>query len=773
MINISGLAIGLACCIVIGIYVYHELHYDRLHPAQDLYRVTEIQEQAGNLYTVAVTPGVLAKELKNDFPAIEQTCRVGRFWQAPVFASKEKNIEPGQILIVDNAFFKMFHFPFLYGDPKSSLLEPDDVVLTEKTAESLFGSDWRNKNIVGKEITLNKDRVLNIVAIAYNPPENSHLQFDALLSMKHEEKNSAGNFDWNSNNFHTYIDLRSDTDLSSLKTSLFRYLDQFDKEMKTTLHLQPVQDIYLHSDFAFHTDWSKHSNFLYIKIFVAVGSIVLLIAVFNFVNICTARAVNRAKEVGVRKVVGAVKKQLVMQFLCETFMMTVFAVLLALFMVQLFLPFLNELSQKSLSLALDNGLFLLVLAGSILTLTVIAGLYPAFYLSSFRPAKVLKGYASSEPAKFFRMSLVVMQFTFSIILIVGSIVIHNQLHFLQNKNLGFDKDHLIDVALKNDLRWNSTLLKQDLLNESSISAVTVTSSNMIGNTSSTGSTGWEGMRSNDKVLLTHMNVDADFLPTTRITLAAGRNFNHAISSDTVAAYILNVSAAKRMGYTAESAIGKKIKFQDVDGYVIGVVNDFHFQAMNTLIEPILLRNWPSSWVTTMLVRARGNNVREAISAIESAYKKHEPNTGLSFQFLDQALQNQYRLEQNTGKIVLFFSGLAIVVSCLGLFGLAMHTAMQRTKEVGIRKVLGASVGNIVSLLSADLVKLVIVAVIIATPIGWWSMDQWVKSFAYKTPIEWWVFASAAVLVLFVALITVSFQSVRAALGNTVDALRTE
>ncbi|RAW00184.1 FtsX-like permease family protein [Pseudochryseolinea flava] len=494
---------------------------------------------------------------------------------------------------------------------------------------------------------------------------------------------------------------------------------------------------------------------------------------FNFINLCTARAVHRAKEVGVRKVVGAVKKQLVGQFLSETLLMTTFAMVIALCLVQTFVPFLQELSGKGLTLSIGNGTFIIVLIGSTLLLTIIAGLYPAFYLSKYQPAKILKGYASLGSAKNFRQALVVIQFTFSVILIIGSIVIYNQLHFIQNKNLGFDKDHLIDVTLKNDLRLRAGLLKNELLNESSIAGVTVTSSNMIENTSSTGRTAWEGMATDDEILLTHMNVDEDFLPTMHINLVAGRNFDSDISSDSISAYILNESAVKHMGYSPQSAIGKKIKFHDVDGYVIGVVKDFHFQSMNVLIEPMLLRHWPSSWVNTMLVRARGNRIREATAAIERAYKKYESETTVSFQFLDQALQNQYQREQNTGSIVLYFSALAIIVSCLGLFGLAMHSATQRTKEIGVRKVLGASVASIIRLLSVDFLKLVFLAIAIATPIGWWSMNQWLSTFAYKTPIAWWVFALAALIVIMIALFTVSFLSIKTARRNPVRALRTE
>ncbi|HEY0742332.1 MAG TPA: ABC transporter permease [Chryseosolibacter sp.] len=771
VINIGGLGVGFACCIAIALYTYDELSYDRFHPNTNIYRVTEIQEQAGNFYNVASTPGPLAKELSNDFPVIEETCRIGRFWRAPVLTAAQNSIEPGNVLFAENSLFHMFNFPLMVGNAKSALTGVDDIVLTESTAAALFGANWKTENIIGREVILN-NRVLAVVGVAKNPPVNSHLQFDALLSLKHEEVDS-NNFGWNSNNYHTYIALKPESDVGLLTSSIFRYLDKFDKEGKTTLHLQHLHDIYLHSDFAFQTDWAKHSSFTYIRIFVAVGVIVLVIAIFNFINLCTARAMNRAKEVGVRKVVGAVRKQLIGQFLVETFLMTALAVLLALFLLQLSLPLLNEISGKQLITPLDDIRFVATLMLCTAILTFMAGLYPAFYLSVFQPAKVLKGYFTSTSGMLFRKTLVVVQFSFSVILIIGTIVIYSQLMFLQEKNLGFDQDNLIDLHLKNDVRKYARLMKGDLLNESSVVNATITTSNMVENTSSTTGSSWEGQTEGDNFLLTHMNVDPDFIAATGMKLIAGRNFDPKIASDSISAYILNETAVKRMGYTPESALGKKITFWDKEGYVIGVVNDFHFQAMTTSIEPMLLRNWPSSWSTSLLVRARAGQVRQAIAAVEKIYKKYEQQTAPSYQFLDQALENQYRLEQNTGKIVLCFSVLAILVSCLGLFGLATHSAEQRTKEVGIRKVLGASVFNIVSLLSADFVKLVLVSIVIASPIGWVAMNQWLNAFAYKISIGWWIFAAAALTVVVIALMTVSTQSIRAAISNPVKALRSE
>jgi putative ABC transport system permease protein len=771
-INIGGLGIGLACCIAIGLYIADELSYDRFHPNKNIYRVIEEQEQAGIWYPVAVTPGVLAKELRHDFPQIEEICRIGRFWLVPVLTTDEKSIEANDVLVADNSLFRMFQFPLLVGDPTKALQDMNDIVLSEKLAISLFGSNWRSKNILGKQLALNNDRILTIAAVAANAPDNSHIQFQALLSMKYDEATSD-NFGWRSNNYHTYIAVRPDADINSLKSTLLHFIDKFTSGRSITLGLQHLHDIHLHSDFAFETDWSKRSNVLYINIFLAVGAIVLLIAVFNFINLCTARAMNRAKEVGVRKVVGAVHRQLIVQFLTETFIMTALAITFALFVLQLCLPFLNDISGKSLIVPFDSRSFIALILLAVFVLTFLAGLYPAFYLSVFKPAKVLKGVFTMRSGTLFRKSLVVMQFTFSVILIIGTMVIYKQLIFLQNKNLGFDKERLIDVALKNNLRKEAHLMKRDLENESSIAGATVITANLVDNNNSTGGIEWEGKSADDKILLTHLSVDPDFLSTTAMSLVAGRNFDLNIASDTISAFILNESAVKRMGWTSEKAIGKKIVFWGTDGYVIGVVKDFHYKPMTNTIGPILLRYWPRSYNSSLIVKAQANRVSEAINVIEKIYKKYDSQTSPSYQFIDQVLQNQYKLEQNTGRIVMCFSILAIIVSSLGLFGLATHTAEQRTKEIGVRKVLGASVSSIVNLLSRDFLKLVFISILLATPVAWWSMNKWLAAFAYKISIDWWIFFGAAAGVLAVAMFTVSSQSLKAALMNPVKTLRSE
>ena len=776
LINIGGLAIGFSCCIAIGLYIWDEYSYDRFHTRyNEIYRIVEQQDQAGVLRDVPATPGPLAPALKSEFSEVLQTCRVRRTGATLILG--ELTIEHSQILVVDNSFFSLFDFKLVLGNPKKVLLSPDEIVITENMAARIFGSDWRrSSNLLGQQIQLDNGRVLTLAGVAQNSPTNSHIQFDVLLSCHFDELNSP-NHNWNSNYYLTYILLNPEADVMAFNEKLFNYLDKYTSKENTTLSLQPLSDIYLHSVFV-EGNWCKTGSIIYVQIFLAMGSAVILIALFNFINLSTARAMSRAKEVGVRKVVGGLRKQLMTQFLSESFITTLLAVGLALLLVQLFLPVLNDISGKSLKVPLRDPSFEFVLLVFTLITGLLAGIYPAFYLSGFQPAKVLKGFFAVRSRLSFRQSLVVCQFTFSIILIIGTTVIYKQLIFLQHKSLGFDQSRLLYIPMVNELRTKASLMKTELANHTSIAGVATTSDNLINLRRGTTKFEWEGRQSGDGFLMTHLDIDSDFLSITGMTLAAGRNFDPAIISDTASAFLINETAATRMGWTSDQALGKTVNFGKMDGRVIGVVKDFHFRSLAEKIEPLLFHCWPRessgrSFAPGLLVKAKANQVQDAISVIEKTYKKYERKTAPHYQFVDQALQNQYRTEQNTARIVSYFSILTILVSCLGLFGLAAYTAEQRVKEIGVRKILGASIVSIVNLLSIDFLKLIVIAIVIASPVAWWSLNQWLKDFAYKTDIEWWMFVLSGLGVVCIALVTISVQSIKAALTNPIKSLRTE
>jgi len=774
LINITGLALGLAACLAIGLYVQDEFSYDRFHHNfADIYRVVETQKQADGLHPVAVTPGPLAPSLEGDFPEIVGSTRVGRWGY--LLQREETSIETKSLLIVDQAFFKLFDFEFLRGNPKRVLTNPDEIVISETMAGQFFGADWRKAAVLGQALTLNTEQPLTIVGVVADPPVNSHLQFEALLSYKFVEKYDEWGIKWNSNNYHTYLLLQPGTNAAAFEQKISTQITKHDPENKATLQLQPLRDIFLYSQFDFDTDWGKRSDIFYVRIFLAVGLIVMLIAIINFINLATARATQRTREVGVRKSVGALRGSLVWQFLCESFMMTTLAVLLALFIFSSLLPAFNNLVDKQLNFPIGEPELWFAIAGFTLLISLFTGAYPAFYLSSFRPAKVLKGIFEANSGTGFRRVLVVGQFAMAILLGIATIVIYHQLNFMQDKKLGFDQSQLLYVKLKGDLRQKAAVFKEEIAQLSSVVSTSATTSNLVdvGNGSNID---WEGKATGDEFSITQMNVDADFLKTTGMSLASGRNFSASTPSDTSSifgTYLINESAAKRMGWTAETALGKRVNFWGLDGEIIGVVKDFHYRPLRSAIEPFILRFRPKEFYFDLLVKTNAGNLTQTLAEVGEIYKANQSNYPLSYGFVDQDLAALYGAERKTSQIVLYFSALAILISCLGLFGLAAFTAEQRTKEIGIRKVLGASVASIVTLLSKDFLKLVLIAIVIASPIAWYAMNEWLADFAYKINISWWVFALAGGLAVGIALLTVSFQSVRAALMNPVESLKNE
>lgn len=784
IINIGGLALGMSCCLLIALFVYDELSYDRFNANyKHIYRLFERQKQSEGIFDVAGTPSLLAATLTKDYPDVQRTTRIGR-WPGRITQGRQ-SIEPEALLAVDPSFFSLFSYPLLLGDTNTIFRGPNEVIFSEVVAERFFGPDWRQKNVLGQSVRFNNDQVLKLVGVAKNPPVQSSIQFDVLIPFAWLERNDEWGMKWNSNNFHTYLQLRPQADGEASSSiafghKLWEHLNRYDPGNKTPLLLQPLSDIYLYSKFAFQTDYGKRSDMAYIRIFVAVGLIVLLIAVINFINLATARASQRAKEVGVRKSVGAQRSSLITQFLGEALLMTTVAMIAALLLAEMLLPIFNELAIKSLYVPYNLPAFWLTLLGLTLIVSLLTGFYPAFFLSSFKAVSVLKSglsgtVSNSRVSWTLRQSLVVGQFVLSITLAISTVVIYRQLTFLQSAKLGFDKSQLLYVKLKGDLRDKSLLLRNEVAKLPGVDQVSVATGNLI-DMNNSSAIEWEGQTPNDEFLITQMNVDANFVKTTGMSMVAGRNFSAQITSDTLAkqgTYLINETAAKRMGWTPASALGKRIKFWGTDGTVIGVVKDFHFRPLNTTIEPFILRFRPKEFYFTLLVRTKPNRVARTLTDVASVYKKLDPTNPVTYGFVDQDLDKQYQSEKRISRIIFSFAILTILVSCLGLFGLTAFTAEQRTREIGIRKVMGASVASIVTLLSKDFLKLVVIASIMAAPLAWYAMHSWLQDFAYRIDIEWWVFVLAALLAIGIALFTVSFQSIKAALMSPVKSLRSE
>jgi putative ABC transport system permease protein len=772
-INIFGLAIGFACCMTIGLYIQNELSYDKFHQSgKDIYRIVAKQNMSGQEYDVATSPGPLAAALQADFGEISRTCRLRRLGNR-MFKFQNQVIESDNAHAADNSLFSMMDFKLVIGDKNTALTNVNEIVITESIAERFFGQNWRSKtNLIGQAINFNDDRNLKLVGIAQNCPENSHIQFDVLLPMKIWEAEPKS-FKWNNNDYHTYIQLRTDASKETLQAKLHDYYQRYVPISKTQFYLQPFFDIYLRSDFDFDTEWSKISNVLYIRIFLAVAIIILAIAIFNFINLSTARALKRAGEVGIRKAIGAVRSQLMIQFLSEAMLMALLALLIACVLLSISVPVLNEIASKHIQVPYQNPLYLLLVLGFGLTTGLLAGTLPSLYLSKLQPIKTLKGVSITNSGINLRQVLVVLQFSLSVILIIGTTVMYQQMSFIRNKNLGFDKSQLISVKMRFSLRTNPGVMKADLQREKSIASASLSTNNLIDVNNGTHTIQWEGQKDDDSFLMSLANVDFDYLKTTGMKLVAGRDFDAKMSTDTSSAFIINESAAKRMGWTPRQALGKMFTLWDYKGHIVGVIQDFHFHKLNAPIEPFVLYSRPKDGFYDLLVKTYPNQARQAVAAVENTYKKYEKQTTIHYQFVNEALNSQYISEQRTGKIMLYFSVLAILISCFGLFGLITFSAEQRTKEIGIRKVLGASIGSIITLLSKDFLKLVLIAIVIASPIAWYTMEHWLQDFAYKINLDWKVFAAASAVAVAVALLTVSFQSIRAALMNPVKSLRSE
>jgi putative ABC transport system permease protein len=771
-INLIGLALSMACCLAISLFVWNETHFDTFHQhVNDIYRITNIQNQAGKLYFTATTPGPLAPALQKDFPEIKNTVRFGNWSGLLKYRGKvheEKNVQ-----LTENSIFSIFNFPLLKGNAKTALLSPDEMVITENAAIKYFGTDWRNNpSLLGEVFTLNNETSFKLVGVLANPPENSSIQFDILLPMAFLFKTDEWSNNWNSNNYHTYVRLKFGTNLPAFEKKLAQQLKVYKPETENHLQLQSLKDQYLYSKFDFFTDWGKRSDIRYVKIFSAVGLFLLLIACVNFVNLSTAQYVKRSVEVSVRKVNGASRRQLIFQFLSESVLMAVLGGIAAIFILKAAEPFLGYVTGSSLYFHFFSATFLLFFLGFIIFIGLVAGIYPAFFLSAFNPIKTLKGNMGMKSGGHFRKGLVIFQFTIAITMIICTSFMYRQLKFIQSKNLGFNSEQIICIRLANALKEKAALLKQDLENQSAIAA-TASATMSLANDDNSTNLEWQGMKPSEEFLITQANIDPDFIPALNIELVKGENFKIQNVKDTINNFIVNETAVRMMGNTVDNVIDKKVKFYGAPGRIIGVVKDFHFKPLSAGIEPFIFRYQPWSAYFHLFVKTVPGKTEEAINQIQKYYKKYDTETPLEFTFLNESIDQLYTKDKQTSSVILLFACLTIFIGCLGLFGLTVFAAEQRIKEIGIRKVLGATVATLVGLLSKDFLKLIFLSTLIAIPVAWYFSHQWLQNFAYRIHIEWWVFVLASLAVILIALLTVSFQAIKAAIANPVKSLRTE
>lgn len=767
-INILGLAIGMACSILIFLWVRDELSYDNFHP-RNIFRITTRVDNSDE----AVTSFPMAGILRAQIPDITNATRVSP--TSAIFSVDREQYEEKHVLYADSTFLQLFSFPLKEGDRQTSLSRPDGVVITQDIAKKYFGDG----EAMGRTITIDNDikqYALVVTGVLKDIPSNSHLKFDLLLPLELYTKNIDFKDSLDDFNLYTYLQL-NDHFVSTPDNirKLESQIDTIYSSQRTTRNaqffLQSIRDIHLHS--RLQGDVDGNSNIQYVNIFSVIAIFILVIACVNFINLSTALSGYRAKEVGIRKVLGTMRPTLILQFICESLLLSVMALIVAVLIAWALLPFFNNLSNKALTLNFFDPRFAVILIVVTLIPGVIAGIYPALVLSGFKPLKVLKGTAiQKNKSSWLRSGLVVFQFAISIILIISAIFVNQQLHFIFNRDIGFDKENLIDVKMPpiGDLFSNTQALESTLKLFPGISDYTIVSELPANLTRERPDIDWGGKDPDLKILVPNMMVDENFVKTFKIGMRTGRFFSNNFGGDD-SNFVVNETALKLMGLKPADAIGKHLYFARNNGEIIGVVKDFNFKPVHQPIEPLILRR--NKYGGYLVVRVRPYDLQNTIAQLKQVFNKVYPTYPFSYSFLDDQLAKLYHTEQQMGKLLNAFSLLSIFISCMGLFGLAAFTAQSRTKEIGIRKVIGATTTDIVTMLVKDFLRPVVIATLISFPVSYWFMSEWLQNFAYHVGISWWVFLFTGLLSMGIALATISYQAIKAALANSMTSLRSE
>jgi len=778
-INISGLAIGMAACIIIMLFVSYERSFDSFHK-KNIYRLNEVQKFEGMVAAqkVALTMFPMGPTLKSEFSEIKNFTRINATDNEPLFIG-DKKIYVKRICFVDSTFLDIFDFPLLKGDRHKALEKSNSIVLTKTQAEMFFGT----ADPIGKTLTnygRNDTASVVVRGVLEDVPQNSQLQFSALVSFSTIAKPEWMN-NWGGNWLNTYFELSPNTNIASLEKKFPAYLKKHmsnDNWKNYELFLLPLNEVHAGAtDVGLDSFNYQQFDKTYTNIFFIIALIVLLIACVNFMNLSTARSAERAREVGIRKSIGAFRWQLAIQFISESVILSLISMVFAIILVKLFLPSVNQLSQRQLAFSIfSNWKLTLSVIGGTLILGAVAGIYPAAYLSSFRPVKVLKGSIQTGRNKStLRNVLVVAQFACAIFLIIATVFAVRQLQYMKNKPTGFDREQIVTIPFRERTSEKFDILKKDLLQNSLITSVTA-SQDVLGSHLDQSGIQFKGDGPVRQLTSTRLIVDPDYLTTFKIPLAAGKNFSHDHSANG-REYIINESLAKELlkdntKADMSSLLGRQFGF-DSTGQIVGIAKDFNFNSLHHKIETMFMFSMTDWGFGNMSVKINGSKSKEAMAFIQSVWTKNCGGIPFEYQFLDEHFEDVYRADTQVSSIVGILAGLAIVISCLGLFGLASYSAERRVKEVGIRKVLGASVQSIVTMLSKDFLKYVLVASFIAVPLAWFSVHRWLQDYAYRISISWWIFLAAILIAVLIAFITVSFQAIKAAVANPVKSLRSE
>jgi putative ABC transport system permease protein len=767
VINILGLAVGMASAMLILLWIRNEVSYDQFHEKKDrIYEAWNRASFSGELNCWNTTPKVLARTLERDLPEVEQAVRVD--WaNSRLFSIGEKRLTV-EGSIVDSNFLQVFSFQLLKGNAAACLKDMHSVVLTEKLAKKIYG----NEDPMGKVIKIDNKENFTVTGVIKDLPTNTRFNFEYLLPWSYKRFQGDDDEHWGNNSTRTYVLLKPNASEASANAKMKVLKPKYDKdETKWEMFIYPMSKWRLHSSF---TDGKEDGGgrIEFVRLFGIIAAFILLIACINFMNLSTARSEKRAKEVGIRKVVGAKKGGLIGQFIAESILISFLAGLLAVVLVQLSLQGFNRLTDKQLSIEYNNIYFWLSVIGFIIFTGVLAGSYPAFFLSSFQPVKVLKGtFKKANALVTPRKVLVVLQFTFAIILIICTIIVKQQIDYAQNRETGYNKNNLVYHLFTGDIEKNYALIKNELLNSGVASSVTKTSAPLTQSWSDGWGQEWEGKDPNDKTDFYRYNEDEGLGVTAGLTFVQGRDFDLKKFPTDSTGMIINESALKVMKF--KDPMGKIVKDNGTEWHIVGVIKDFILTSPYEPTRPMLIAG-ANAWFQTILIKLNSANATaDNLKKAEAIFKKYNAEYPFEYKFVDEEYAQKFQDEQRQGTLAALFAGLTIFISCLGLFGLATYMAENRIKEIGVRKVLGASVAGIATLLSADFLKLVIVSFVIAGPVSYWAMDAWLKDYPYRVNIEWWVFAMAGFLSVIIAIITVSYQAIKAAVANPVRSLRTE
>ena len=765
-INITGLAIGMASAMLLLFWIYDEMSYDRFHVKGDrIYEAWNRAEFSGELHCWNTTPKILARTMEHDFPEVESAVRVN--WPSNyLFTVGEKKIMV-QGNIVDSLFLEMFSFPLLKGNPHTALKDMHSVVVTEKLARKLFG----NEDPMGKLVKIDNKETFRVTGLAKDIPGNTRFDFEYLLPWEYLRHINGDDPNWGNNSTRTYVLLKPNASLASVQQKMLTLKGRYEKdEPKWQMFLYPIERWRLYSRFNGAAEDGGRIEF--VKLSAIIASFIILIACINFMNLNTARSEKRAKEVGIRKVVGARKAGLISQFLGESILLSFFSAFLAIGLVELSLSTFNDVTDKHLYIHFGSVGFWLMILGFILVTGLLAGSYPAFFLSSFQPVKVLKGGFKKVNALVTpRKVLVVLQFGFAILLIICTIIVQQQINHARDRDTGYDKNNLIYHFMTGDIEKNYTLIKNELISSGAASSVTKTSSPLTQSWSDSWGFEWEGKDPNDKTDFDRYSADDDFLKTAGLQLVSGRDLNLEKYITDSSAMILNESALRVMKF--KQPIGQIVKDNDIQWHVIGVIRDFILRSPYSPTAPMIIEGGKGFFNVIHIKLSNLQPTAKSLKQTEAIFKKYNPEFPFDYHFVDEEYANKFQDERRTAVLAAFFSGLTIFISCLGLFGLATYMAETRIKEIGVRKVLGASVSSITFLISKDFLRLVLIAFLIAAPVAWWSMFSWLKNYPYRITIQWWVFLIAGGLSFLIALLTISYQAIRAAVANPVKSLRSE